>query len=213
MLNNILNYVKQYGILVSFKRLFFKIIKPFYYRKNNFILCIDNHSNKKNDSDVKIMNKENLIELLNNEIINDFEYNRFLNFLNSNCIGYYIINGCELAAWGFTQIKGKYLYGENIFQIPNNVNVLRNLFVKPKFRGMSLGKKINECRINNVPSNVIPCVFVITDNQYAIRNLKIYGFKTILSVKQYKFFSYFKKKYIKIIKNNKYSHIIIKGLR
>ena len=48
---------------------------------------------------------------------------------------------------------------------------------------MSLGKKINEARINNIPSSCIPCVFVISDNRYAIRNSKMYGFTDLLSVK------------------------------
>ena len=90
---------------------------------------------------------------------------------------------------------------------------LKNLFVKPEFRGMSLGKKINEARINDIPSSCIPCVFVISDNKYAIRNLKMYGFKTQIIVNHYRFFKIYHRSKLKVLRRGGITTLILTGFK
>ena len=61
--------------------------------------------------------------------------------INNYCNGYYIEINNDIAAIGFVQTKGIYKYGNYFYKLPKNVHLLKNLFVKPKYRGMSLGKK------------------------------------------------------------------------
>ena len=91
--------------------------------------------------------------------------------------------------------------------------MLKNLYVKPKYRGRSLGKLINEARINNIPESYIPCVFVLPENRYAIRNLKMYAFEECLKVSHITWFKTIKKTKIKKLKNNKTAQLLLNGFR
>ncbi|MFB0925839.1 MAG: GNAT family N-acetyltransferase, partial [Vicingaceae bacterium] len=128
-------------------------------------------------------------------------------------IGYYIEINNELAAWGFVQTKGTYKYGSYFYDLPESVHMLKNLYVKPNYRGMSLGKKINEARINAIPEGCIPCVFVIPENKYAIRNLKLYGFQEQLKISHTSWFKKYTYTRLQLIHDTKLNKIIIKGFK
>ena len=152
--------VKQYGFFTSFKRyILLKTIELVYINYKNYLLTVPNHKKQEIDNNVKLLSKSKLDCLKEKKMLSDLDYNRYFKIINNNSIGYYIEIENNIAAVGFVQIKGIYKYGDYYFKLPNNVHMLKNLFVKPEFRGMSLGKKINEARINDIPSSCIPCVF------------------------------------------------------
>lgn len=210
---NFNNRIKQYGVLNTLKSIFYYLLKPVLLKRNYEILIIENHRFSIEIDDVKTIDASILNQWLNTNQISSLEYNRFLNFINTDCLGYYIEVENKLAAWGFVQTKGKYKYGEYYFELPQNVQMLKNLYVKPHYRGMSLGKKINEARINGVPDSYIPCGFVIPENRFAIRNLKMHGFEVVLSVTHTKWFNSFTKTRIKTIRQGKCSKMLIGGFQ
>tara|TARA_B100000925_G_scaffold171416_1_gene129111 strand:+ start:12439 stop:13089 length:651 start_codon:yes stop_codon:yes gene_type:complete len=211
----LLDLYKQFGIIGICKRGINHLINPFFKLTEIIVVAIPNH--KKNDTftnnSVKLMTKKRVAEWHRNNYINDSEAKKFNNFLDSFCTGYYVEIKNELAAWGFVQNKGKYQYGEYIYDIPNKVYILKNLFVKSKFRSKSLGKLINEARIMGVPNNCIPCGFVLPDNHYAMRNLKLYGFQEYFKVSHSICFNINMKIRFQIIKDNKLNKHIIKGFK
>ena len=76
-----------------------------------------------------------------------------------------------------------------------------------------MGKQINQARINFIPKTSYPLVFVMSENKYAIRNLKIFGFIECAIVNNMTIFNSYKRQQIKlIIKNNNIVDRIIKGI-
>lgn len=205
--------IKQYGWLSCLKKyIFLAIIKSIFNNYKNIILIISNHRQDKK-SNAKIIDLHKIKKWANLNEINKIEEERFMFFLENNCKGYYIEVENKLAAWGFVQTKGTYKYGSYFYEIPEGVHVLKNLYVKPNFRGMSLGKKINETRINDIPDFCIPCGFVIPENRYALRNLKMYGFKEHLEISHTSWFKKYTKTTVQVIQKNKLNEIITKGFK
>lgn len=205
--------LKQYGWLSFIKKyIFLGIIKPIYNENKNIVLIIRNHTKEKYNL-VEIIDLATIKKWANNNEINKIEEARFITFLENNCKGYYIEVDNELAAWGFVQTKGTYKYGSYFYEIPERVHVLKNLYVKPNFRGMSLGKKINETRVNAIPEGCIPCGFVIPENRYALRNLKMYGFKEHLEICHISWFKKYTKTRIQVIQENNLNEVITKGFK
>lgn len=209
----IINIYKQYGLVSLFKRIPYTLIRKLYKLNKHTVYIIANHKSKAYQNDVEIMDMLKINEWLENNKIDKTEAVRFKNFLQTNCIGYYIELNNELGAWGFVQTEGIYQYGTYNYELPENVQMLKNLFVKPNFRGMSLGKKVNKARINAIPNSCIPCGFVIPENRFAIRNLKMLGFKEVLSVSHVNWFKYFTKTRIKVFKTDKFSDLLMSGFQ
>ena len=87
------------------------------------------------------------------------------------------------------------------------------MFVEPNFRGQSIGKDINRARINSIPENIIPLVFVIPSNTYAIRNLEMYGFTKQIYVKDYLWLNKYHKRSLKIQGDKDLAQLIISGFK
>tara|TARA_B100000780_G_C21049131_1_gene421238 strand:+ start:88 stop:729 length:642 start_codon:yes stop_codon:yes gene_type:complete len=209
----LLDLYKQFGVKGIIERVFNKLISPIYKSTEVIVLFISKERESETDSSVKLMTNEKVTEWLRNNYINDSEAKKFINFLASECIGYYIEINNELAAWGFVQTKGTYKYGSYFYDLPESVYMLKNLFVKPNYRGLSLGKKINEARINAIPKGCIPCVFVIPENKYAIRNLKLYGFQEQLKISHTSWFKKYTYTRLQLIHDTKLNEIVIKGFK
>lgn len=205
--------IKQFGFVATLKNTFFFLIRNIVRVDSYIVLIIENHRCSSIDDRVFNITNEKIELWTKMGFISEKESTRFQKFLNLGSIGYYIEIQNELAAWGFVETKGSYQYGKYFYQIPESMHILKNLFVRPKYRGMSLGKYINEARINNVPDSFIPCGFVVPKNRYAIRNLKMYGFKEYLKISHISWFKSFKKIKIQILENNKSSQLIISGFK
>lgn len=216
MKNNFLwklkNRVKQYGFYQIIKKhLFLKLVSPVYKLvKSNLVLVIPNHQEfDVNTTKVIDVNKNDLESYLIEEIFDKDFYKFCAKFIDTGSRCYLIIEKKQLAAWGFVQYEGAYNFGRKTFNIPKNVEVLKNLYVNPEFRGKSFGKLINQVRINSIPENKIPCVFVIPENRYAIRNLEMFGFQKLLKVSYVMWFKIKQAKKLKVfINDDKFNGII-----
>lgn len=205
-------YFRQYGIKNSIKRFFLRVISYFLNIKEDIILAQSIRKPISSDSRVKPMRMTDIDGWLDVKSITNDEYNKFKYFLNKNCTGYFIADDNILAAWGFVDSSGKYEYGGNyIYTIPHKVHILRNLYVKPEYRGKSYGKLINEARISGIPANCTPVGFVIPENRYAIRNLRIYGFEEYLMVRHISWFNRWQTRKIKILKHGEMSELLMEG--
>ncbi len=208
------NRFKQYGLKNGLKRLSLKFLSSFLIIKEDLILAQTTRIKSNSNSRIEQMKLTNINSWLNDNIISIDEHKKFNYFLNKKCNGYYITDNNKLAAWGFVDSSGKYEYGGKYFYtIPLKVHILRNLFVKPEFRGKSFGKWINEARIANIPAECIPVGFVIPENRYALRNLKMFGFEEILFVQHFCWFNKWEKRKIKIIKKGKIADILLSGFK
>lgn len=216
MKNNFLwklkNRVKQYGFFhIVKKHLFLKLVSPFYKLvKSNLVLVIPNHQEfDLNTTKVLDVNKNDLESYLFEGIFDKDFYKFCAKFIDTGSRCYLIIEKKQLAAWGFVQNEGVYNFGNKTYRIPKNVEILKNLYVKPEFRGKSFGKLINRVRINSIAENKIPCVFVIPENRYAIRNLEMFGFQKLLKVSYVMWFKIIESKKLRVfINDDKFNDII-----
>ncbi|MBD1423804.1 hypothetical protein [Sphingobacterium chuzhouense] len=210
--NKIVDHVKQFGLLQTLKSGIKKLV-GFVYRSQKYIIlalpkrdkAIDNHE------DVKRFNEDDLQKWKANGDITSKEFTVFKKFLESNTKGYYIERNQKLAAWGFTQTNGTYTYSDYEYLLPNGVHILKNLFVKSEYRGESLGKIINQVRIAEIPLGHLAIVFVIRENRYAIRNLKMYGFEEALLVRHATWFGKWSNRKIKLIRKREVTDMIMLG--
>ena len=205
------NRILQYGFNQTLRSTLLFSIKWIYKSSDFIILCICDHVPNLNVSIENIITGNLIDKWLRNGSLSEFEAIRMKKFIDKNCIGYYSEVENALAAWGFVQIEGEYQYGKSTYNLPKNVHMLKNLFVHPTFRGMSLGKGINEVRINGVPEGIIPCGFVIPENKYALRNLKMFGFEEYIRISNTTWFKKWKKQKITILKSNNITDILMQG--
>lgn len=132
------------------------------------------------------------------------------NFIENSRVVLYILDN-QIAGWGFVQESGISDYAQYKFRIPSQTELLKNLFVIPSFRGKSIGKYINEHRIKTVSEDKIPIVFVMTENKYAIRNLKLFGFKMQVKVVDKVWFGNRHKRNITLLSNHSSAEKIESG--
>ena len=140
--------------------------------------------------------------------------NKFNEFIENKCTGFYAQIKGEFAGFAFVQHAGEYSFGsKGRFVIPPNMSVLKNLTVLPSFRGLSIGKDLNSVRILSILPQKVPIGFVIVDNHYAIRNLILNGFSEYLIVKVTVWFGrWSSQRIVKIIQQGEITNQILFGL-
>ncbi|CAK7008375.1 MAG: hypothetical protein VB079_02000 [Petrimonas sp.] len=207
----ILNIFKQYGIYKGLIRILYAILRPIFKKKENIVLAIQNHQPKDFDSRVRELTSDSVQSLFDSNIINLQKKESIQSILKNHSKGYYILENELLVASAFVQMSGKYKCGTYYYNIPSFTCVLKNLYVEAPFRGKSYGKYLNKARINNIPIEYLPVAFVIPDNRYALRNLKIFGFEEILYVKHITWFSKWTKMKLKILKAGKLADHLVTG--
>ena len=206
--------IKQYGLKTFVRRyVISKPIEPFYKNYKNLVLAIPEHVSQPIDSRVQLLSQKKLKDWKISGIVNNIDYNRYGFFLQTHCIGYYIEIENDLAAIGFVQTKGTYKYGKYSYELPEKIHMLKNLYVKPEYRGKSLGKLINVARINSIPDSFIPCVFVLPENRYAVRNLKMFGFENCVQILHTTWLNKYHKRRIKVLGDKDLAQLIISGFK
>jgi ribosomal protein S18 acetylase RimI-like enzyme len=210
-MEGLINKIKQFGVIGGFRRFVYLILRPIFKIKSNIILAIPSHIPKHSDTSINILTENKIEDFFKSGSLTLAEADKFTTFLKLNCEGFYIEKENRLAAWGFNQCNGKYQYGSEEYIIPENVCVLKNLYVHPKFRGESLGKLMNDIRINQISIGKIPVGFVIPENKYALRNLKMFGFEEYIRISNTTWFNRWKKQRISILKSNNITDILMQG--
>ena len=212
MLNKIVNRYKQFGFIWLLKTILFYPIRYIYHKKNFVIVALNKRTQNTVNNKIVELSKKLIQDYLNKGIISNNESKKFSTLLNQNSEGYILFENDELAAYGFVQKTGHYFYGKNnLYTIPPEVNIFKNLYVKPKFRGMSLGNKINVARIQGVPYDIIPVVFLVSENVIALRNLKSLGFVEYISIENILLFNKIYKRNINVLNSDTITEKILTG--
>jgi len=206
------NIYKQFGVLYLIKAFFKRLISPIVKRTSFYILAIENHQPDNYDQDIKIIDANNLDLFLKSNIkVSKQLEQQLVSFIPQNTMAILIIRDANIVGWGYVQQSGMSKYGGYNYSIPKGTHLLKNLFVNPIFRGQSIGKHINEARINSIPEKITPTVFVIPSNKLAIRNLEMYGFRKQVFVKDYLWFNNYHARSLKALSDNEISNTIISG--
>ena len=212
--SNILNTYKQFGFFYFVKGFFKRLIAPIVKMTSFYILAIENHTHKENNEDTQVLNIDNLDDYFKNGInLNKKLKQQLLSFLPQNTFAVLVLRDMNIAGWGYVQQSGMSKYGGYNYHIPIKTHLLKNLFVEPDYRGQSIGKIINQSRINNIPEEITPIVFVIRSNNFAIRNLEMYGFSKQVFVKDYLWFNKYHARSLKVLGNKDMANLIISGFK
>jgi ribosomal protein S18 acetylase RimI-like enzyme len=184
------NKIRQFGYRATITRLLRAVIRPVVRIRDDIILALPGkRNNTEYIAEILPLSMKVAEDLIKSKRISNGEVNKFNNLLSSGSSGFYAdING-NVAGYAFLQRNGNYKFGSGgRFVIPNNMVILKNLYVFPEYRGKSLAKELMKARLAAIPENIIPVVFVAPDNRYTIRNLKSLGFCEFISVRVVTFF-------------------------
>jgi len=212
---NITYRIRQFGLVNAVRQLIRFFIRPIYIKNEDNVLAIIQRKPISPELYSNVMPLT--IELISSNRtkwgIDEKKASVWINLLKNGCKGFVVEKDGEIAGYGFVQFTGVYKFGRTgKFMIPHSTAVLKNLFVDYKYRGQGIGKQINAARIASIPENYIPIGFVIPENKYAIRNLKMYGFEEILKIKRSIWLGRWIKQKITIYANNEITKQIIAGL-
>lgn len=209
-----INLYKQFGFVYILKTIIKRIISPFVKVSSFYIVAIESHKSSPLSKSVLLIRQETKDGFFDKNLTYTEVFNRQLNsFLDDGAIAVVVVMDKEVAGWGFVQNKGVYKFANYIYKIPLGISILKNLYIVPKFRGQSIGKIINQARLNIIEDNYTPLGFVIPSNKYAIRNLEMYGFVKQLYVKDYLWFNTLHSRKLKRLKENNIVLTIEKGFK
>ena len=136
-----------------------------------------------------------------------------IRFIDDGCQGICARVDDKLGGYAWIQTSGVYSFGRSgRLTIPKQMAFAKNLMVKPDFRGRKIGQKLNVARLALMPSDYIPIVFIIPENRYAIRNWKKYGFKRMVLVRRFCWFSGEWHMRITRLSNNDVTDVLVKAL-
>lgn len=211
-----LNRLRQFGIRASVTQVVRAAVRPVYRVNCQLILAIPDHRPDPcgNFSEIRDMTVEAVDSAAGRGELTEPQERLLKTFLAQGCRGFLAEVDDRLAGYAFVQSTGTYPFGPGgRFQIPTAMMVLKNLLVFPGFRGHSLGKKLNQARIAAVPEDQTPLVFVMTENRFAIRNLKMFGFEEMLIVTRTTWFRRWSAQRVRVLCDSDISRRLIQGLK
>lgn len=178
------NRVRQFGLRAALAQAARAALRPVWEVKRDLVMVIPDHRPEPADyPEICRIRGEDVNGAADRDELTERQRALLLGFLEEGCYGFKAEVGGRLAGYAFVQPSGFYRWaGSGRFQIPAGMMMLKNLLVFPGFRGHSLGKKLNHVRLASIPAGHTPIVFVITENRFAIRNLKMFGFEEMLIV-------------------------------
>jgi hypothetical protein len=206
--------VRQFGVRTSLVQIAKIVIQPICRNNRYYILAIRNHQP---DSfpvypEIRVMTAERVEFFVRQGTVAKHHEFILKNLLSHGCQGFMAEIDGRFAGYAFNQPAGKYPFGyKGRFQIPQGMMLLRWLFVFSEFRGHSLGKKFDQTMIAATPTDMIPITFVNTDNLYALRNNKMYGFKEILRVAVTTWFGKWSTQKFEVLCDGDISHRLMNG--
>jgi ribosomal protein S18 acetylase RimI-like enzyme len=206
--------VKQYGYRAALSQVVRAMIRPVYDVREDVVLAKDNKKYTASTySEICCLNEGVIKNAIKIGQISQRKGDLLIQSLNEDSYGYAAIIDNYFAGYAIVQTKGTYSFAKTgKLIIPSDMVILKNLFVDPKYRGKSIGKKLNEVRVASVPAGKILIVFVMTENRIALRNQKIIGFKEILIIKRSTWFNKWIRQRITTIHDCYVSRLLTKRL-
>ena len=213
--NKWVDRVRQFGLRVAYAQAIQAALRPIWQVNRYIVIAMpDHHPNQYSQhAETKAATSAAIEAAAKRGDLNSRQYKQLQNFLADGCWGLMAEIKGRLAGYGFIQPTGEYPFCySGRFRIPKGMMVLKNLLVFPDFRGFSIGKNLNQARLAAIPEGCVPIVFVIVENRYAIRNLKMFGFQEILIVRRTTWFRKWAKQSIRILNDCEIAHRLILGL-
>ena len=210
------NRVRQFGLFASVAQVARAAVRPVYRVNRQLILAIPGHrpDPHENFSEIRDMTLDAIESAAGRGELTEAQERSLKRFLSQGCRGFLAEVDGRLAGYAFIQSPDTYTFGSSgRLRIPTATMVLKNLLVFPDFRGQSLGKKLNQARIAAVPEGHTPVVFVMTENRFAIRNLKMFGFEEMLIVTRTTWFRRWSSQKVRVLCDCDISRRLIQGLK
>jgi hypothetical protein len=214
--DNWVDRVRQYGVGTALRQMARALIRPVVQTDRELVLA-------KPDRNAVVQDEWPEIHTLSPEVVAQAEIKgaitgslarRLRRFLAEGCWGFMAQVDESFAGYAFIQPCGTYTFGPGgRFEIPSNMVVLKNLFVFSDFRGYSLGKKFNQARLAAVPTDRIPAVFVMCENRYAVRNLRLAGFEEMLQVTLRRWFGRWVSQRVCVLSERSEAYKLAEGFR
>lgn len=211
-MKTIVNKYKQFGLLYLVKAALNRLISPVFKSSAFYILAVEHHHPQKHsNASIQVFTKSNIESIESGRFEVPAELKRQISkFIEHSTLVVYL-DQASVWGWGFVQSSGIALYARYEYQIPERGMLLKNLFVLPEHRGKSIGKVINKERLNCIPKDKTPLVFVVVSNKYAIRNLKMYGFEIQLRVDDFLWFNRFHSRKVQALRKGALTTLIKSG--
>ncbi len=179
---------RQFGFRAGATQLFRAMVRRIYQTNEDIIFVIPHFSGHRfSDPIIKTFTVEHIKFFGAKGILSEKQVNLFCSFIAEGSKGLFAEIDGQLAAYGWVQFKGEYKFGKTgRMIIPPNYAIPKNLFVFAEYRGHKLGHKLNQARLQIIPSNATPLAFIIPENRFAIRNWEQFGFKRILYIRRWR---------------------------
>ena len=208
------NRVRQFGLRASLAQAVRAAVRPIWCMNRDLILAIPNHQpNQPEYTEIRKMTVQMVEKAAQKGELTQREENRLKRFLDQGCWGFLVDIDHRIAGYIFIQPEGIYPFvSSGKFLIPEGMMVLKNLLVFSEFRGRSFGKYLNQACIAAIPAGHTPIVFVMTENRIAIRNVKMFGFKEMLTVTRTTWFGRWTRQSVKVLCDCEISRKLIQGL-
>lgn len=209
------NRVRQFGLRAALAQAARAAIRPVCDVKRYMVMAIREHRPEPVVfPEIRPVTVEDVDRAADRGELTERQRTLLSGFLAEGCSGFLAEVEGRLAGYGFVQPAGIYAWGGiGRFQAPDGMVILKNLLVFPGFRGHSLGKKLNETRIASIPSGRTPIVFVMTENRYAIRNLKMFGFEEMMIVTRRTWFKRWTWQTVLVLNDGAITERLLRGLR
>ena len=185
LLQKIRQDLKQFGVYHTLRHIFFRIIRPFYWRHDTILFAMKSSGGNSFPDDVVDLQHSNLEELDN---ITPAEKIFFSALLDAGNSGVAVIANKQLCGSAWIQEKGLYSFGKvGKMRIPEECAVVKNVYVNPAFRGRGIGGKLDQVCLSRCAGKTV-FAFIIPENRFAIRNWKKHGMQPVLSIRLERFF-------------------------
>lgn len=208
--------LRQYGVASYLRRAILSALRPMCQWETFLVLVIPDFTGSTFSNPMTYEISSTKVEqYAQNGHLTQEEVKQFHALLHEGSRGLaYEINGI-LAGYAWIQPEGgDYHYGHNgRMKVPPGYTIMKNLLVRRDFRGDGLGRILNQSRLAATPASLVPTVFIVTDNRYAIRNWETYGFRKALRVTERRLFSGRLRTNIKVLGNYSCVEALVRALR
>ncbi|MBK1654992.1 hypothetical protein CKO29_09790 [Allochromatium vinosum] len=208
------NRVRQFGLRAALAQAARAALRPVWEAKRDLVMAIPDHRPEPVDhAEIRRITREDVEAAADRGELTERQRTLLTGFFDEGCYGFLAEVGGRLAGYAFVQPAGAYTWaGSGRFQIPEGMRMLKNLLVFPGFRGHSLGKKLNQARIASIPADQTPIVFVMTENRFAIRNLKLFGFEEMLVVTRTTWLKRWTRQTVGVLRDGDFTRRLAAGL-
>lgn len=196
---------RQFGFRVAIMQLAKIIIRPIYIKCVQKVFIIpDFHGVNYHDPDLREMTLECIKQAVEKGDFSFKEGQMFRGFLQSGCRGFYVNINEKIAGYAWLQGTGVYEFGHGgKLILPNNSAVVKNVYVFRQFRGRGISRRLNAACLAAIPPGVIPTIFIIPENRYAIRSWERFAAIPVLLVERITWFQKFSRTIVVRLSNIK----------